>query len=233
MAISPITAVSYTNSYNKVNFGARKHQDDNGHRQSAPRTFMKSVPLAVLLAMSPLNSVQAQQNMPDFSNEKVLVTKTYKDPIKDGCNILYISNDGNDDDIEAIILQHGDKVNYTREIRGIKTNLTKRNNIKQYLDTLKIVNQTYKYDDKPDVKETKYVVAGPRRYDVYVLNADTYKELKHSSGYSEHAEYEIDKELFDFLKPYMDKNSVITEDRVTKKESSDVYDELGRMLLGM
>ena len=178
--------------------------------------------------MSPLNGVKAQTS-PENSKEKIVQTETYKDPIKNGCNILYISNDGNDNDVEAIALQHGNVYKYKRNIRGIDTQLIKRENFKQYLDTLKTVNETVIYGDEPPAKEVKYVVAGPRIYDVYVENAENGKLLKHSNGKSEHEEYVIDKELYDYLLPFMEKNSVKTEERTRKVSELDMFD----YMLGM
>lgn len=228
MAIRPISPVSYANGYNKVSFESRKHKRNNVENSYSTSSFMRSIPLAVLVAMSPLNGVQAQTMT--NQNEKILQTQTYKNPVKDGCNILYISNDGNDDDIEVIALQHGRNLSYTRNIRGIDTKLIKRENFKQYLDTLKTVNVTYDYEDgSPSKTEKKYIVAGHRAYDVYVDRADDLKQLKHTSGSTEHAEYEIDKELFDFLKQFMKEDFIKNEDRkvmVLKTSEFDLFKDI-------
>ena len=181
--------------------------------------------------MSPLNNVEAQTN-PTANKEKVVQMQTYKNPVKDGCNVLFISNDGNDSDVEAIALQHGRILNYSRTIRGVKTDLEKRENFKQYLDTLKTLNVTYVFEDgSPSVTEKQYVVAGPRTNDVFVSEANTYKTLKHDTSKSEHAEYVIDKELYDYLLQFMEKNSVITEDREIKVPSRDVLEELFKFIM--
>ncbi len=228
MSIRPISPISYTNGYNRVNFEGRNNQRNHSENSYSTNSFVKSIPLAVLVAMSPLNGVKAQTS-PENSKEKIVQTETYKDPIKNGCNILYISNDGNDNDVEAIALQHGNVYKYKRNIRGIDTQLIKRENFKQYLDTLKTVNETVIYGDEPPAKEVKYVVAGPRIYDVYVENAENGKLLKHSNGKSEHEEYVIDKELYDYLLPFMEKNSVKTEERTRKVSELDMFD----YMLGM
>lgn len=216
MVIRAISPVSYTNGYNQVNFEGKKNNKRNYESGYSSNSFMKSVPLATLIAMSPLNGIQAQTSTPNL-NEKIVHMVTYKNPVDDGCNILYISNDGNDDDIEAIALQHGRNLSYTRNIRGIDTKLIKRENFKQYLDTLKTVNVTYDYEDgSPSRTEKKYIVAGRRAYDVYVDRADDLKELKHTSGKTDHDEYEIDKELYDFLKQFMKEDYIKTENRKTK-----------------
>lgn len=225
MAIRPISPISYANGYNKVSFESRRKEDNAEESSYSTSLFMKSIPVATLIAMSPLNSVQAQtvQSQP---KENTVMTQTYKNPIKDGCNILFISNDGNDDDIELIALQHGKNYTYTRNIRGIDTKLLKRENFKQYLDTLKTVNETVKYGDEPPKKQVKYVVTGPRVYDVYVENAESGKLYKHSSGRSEHVEYVIDKELYDYLLQFMEKNSVVTEDRTRTIQKTDMFEDI-------
>ena len=160
-------------------------------------------------------------------NEKTVQSMTYKDVNRDGCNIWFVSNDGNDSNIEAIVLQHGKTYKYARTIRGVRTNLIKRENERQYLDTLKIVHERFKHSDGTiSEPETKYVVAGPCIYDVYVDDAASGKELKHANGKIDHKEYVIDKELYDYLLQFMDKNSIKTEERVSKAYERSIYDDL-------
>ena len=229
MAIAPINNVSFRNKYKQVSFEVKNKE--KSHQTSSIKTTLRAIPLATLIAMSPLNNVEAQTNL-TANKEKVVQMQTYKNPVKDGCNVLFISNDGNDSDVEAIALQHGRIVNYSRTIRGVKTDLEKRENFKQYLDTLKTLNVTYVFEDgSPPVTEKQYVVAGPRTNDVFVSEANTYKTLKHDTSKSEHAEYVIDKELYDYLLQFMEKNSVITEDREMKVPSRDVLEELFKFIM--
>ena len=229
MAIAPINNVSFRNNYNQVSFEGKNKE--KSHQTSSIKTTLRAIPLATLIAMSPLNNVEAQTN-PTANKEKVVQMQTYKNPVKDGCNVLFISNDGNDSDVEAIALQHGRILNYSRTIRGVKTDLEKRENFKQYLDTLKTLNVTYVFEDgSPSVTEKQYVVAGPRTNDVFVSEANPYKTLKHDTSKSEHAEYVIDKELYDYLLQFMEKNSVITEDREIKVPSRDVLEELFKFIM--
>ena len=229
MAISPINNVSFRNNYNQVSFEGKNKE--KSHHTSSIKTTLRAIPLATLIAMSPLNSVEAQTNT-TVNKEKVVQMQTYKNPVKDGCNILFISNDGNDSDAEAIALQHGNILNYSRTIRGVRTDLEKRENFKQYLDTLKTLNVTYVFEDgSPSVTEKQYVVAGPRISDVFISDAKTYKTLKHDTNKSDHAEYVIDKELYDYLLQFMEKNSVITEDRETKVPNRDYLEELFKFIM--
>lgn len=226
MAISPVSAVSFKNNYNQVNFGSKHKKGEEGYSSRPAGSLMKSIPLAALIAMSPLVNTQAQI-LKLNPNEKTIQSITYKDVNRDGCNIWFVSNDGNDSDIEAIVLQHGATYSYARTIRGVRTNLIKRENERQYLDTLKIVHERFKHSDGTiSEPETKYVVAGPCISDVYVDDAATGKELKHANGKIDHKEYVIDKELYDYLLQFMDKNSIKTEERVSKAYERSIYDDL-------
>lgn len=226
MAISPVSAVSFKNNYNQVNFGSKHKKGEEGYSSRPAGSLMKSIPLAALIAMSPLVNTQAQI-LKLNPNEKTVQSMTYKDVNRDGCNIWFVSNDGNDSNIEAIVLQHGKTYKYARTIRGVRTNLIKRENERQYLDTLKIVHERFKHSDGTiSAPETKYVVAGPCISDVYVDDAATGKELRHANGKIDHKEYVIDKELYDYLLQFMDKNSIKTEERVSKAYERSIYDDL-------
>ena len=218
MAIVPVSNVSFRNNYSQVNFEGKKKDKSSGLYVS---NSIKAIPLATLIALSPLNGVQAQTNNAG-SNEKVLTVQTYKNPALDGCNILYISNDGNDADVEAIALQYGQTTTYNADVDGQRTRLIKTVNTKQYLDTLKQVNVVYKYDDgKPERKYTKYVAAGSSTYNTYIDRADTKKQIRHSSGRMKHDEYEIDKELFEYLKQFMEDGEIKIENKVVNVSSEE------------
>ena len=51
MAIAPVSSVSFRNNYNQINFEGKKKE----HTHSKMTNALKSVPLAALIAMSPLN----------------------------------------------------------------------------------------------------------------------------------------------------------------------------------
>ena len=231
MTISPVSAVSFKNNYNQVNFGSKHKKGEEGYSSRPAGSLMKSIPLAALIAMSPLVNTQAQI-LKLNPNEKTVQSMTYKDVNRDGCNIWFVSNDGNDSNIEAIVLQHGKTYKYARTIRGVRTNLIKRENERQYLDTLKIVHERFKHSDGTiSEPETKYVVAGPCIYDVYVDDAASGKGLKHANGKIDHKEYVIDKELYDYLLQFMDKNSVKTVSRTVDAVEGPSIEE--RILWGM
>ena len=231
MAISPVSAVTFGNNYNQVNFGSKHKKGEEGYSSRPAGSLMKSIPLAALIAMSPLVNTQAQ-SLKLNPNEEIVKTMTYKEAYKGGCEILFISNDGNDADAEAIALRHGKKYNYSRMINGVKNNFTKRENEKQYLDTLKIVHERVRYSDGTVTgPTTKYVVAGPCIYNTCIDNETTHKTVKQTTGKVDHVEYPIDKELYDFLLQFMEKNSVKTESRTVDAVEPPSMED--RLLLGM
>ena len=81
VAISAVSSVSFRNNY--IQFEGRKKgkksNDGAQHRHSS--TPMKAVPLAVMLAMSPLNNAQAQINQQVFPT--ISITKTHPQALKD------------------------------------------------------------------------------------------------------------------------------------------------------
>lgn len=56
MAIAPISSVSFRNNYNQVNFEGKKKEKSSGLHVS---NSIKAIPLATLIALSPLNTVDA------------------------------------------------------------------------------------------------------------------------------------------------------------------------------
>lgn len=67
MAISPINKVSFRNNYNQVSFEGKNKE--KSHHTSSIKTTLRAIPLATLIAMSPLNSVEANSNVGLLANE--------------------------------------------------------------------------------------------------------------------------------------------------------------------
>ena len=111
MVIRPISNVNYNRqNYNNLNFEARKKNDNQYHE--APRRssgLLKSIPLAAIIAMSPLNSAQAQNTYQP--QEKIVLQQNYDDG-KEKFKIYFISTDGNDDNAEKL------KISYEEDIHG-------------------------------------------------------------------------------------------------------------------
>ena len=133
MAISAVNSVSFRNNYNNIQFeGGKKSKGRAGkHRHlTAP---MKAVPLAVLLAMSPLNTVQAQNNTDRptisvtsthsraLSNPKVVDSKSFSMPegfFDDDPELYfyYLDNDGNKASVEQVEVIHSETSCLERDI---------------------------------------------------------------------------------------------------------------------
>lgn len=233
MAIRPVSTVSFNakNAVNQTNFEGRKnHSNNENYHSTTSNSLMKSIPLAALIAMSPLVETQAQVAK-IYPKEEMVLLKPYKNVYDGGCNIMFISTDDDPSNAEAIILQHGKKYSYNQPINGVKTKLLKRENEKQYLDTLKIVSERVKYSDGTiSEPQTKYVVAGPCIHDTYVDNTVTGKEIKHTTSKVPHEEYVIDKELYDYLLQFMNKDFVKRESRTV--DAVEGFSELD-LLMGM
>ena len=107
MSIMPITNFSLNTKNNYTSFeGNKKHI----HYDYDDSTIdLKSIPLATLIAMSPMVEAPAQ-TMPGHSDDKVMMVV----PIKNAhtgktCEVRFISNDDVDSDIESLVLYN--KVN--------------------------------------------------------------------------------------------------------------------------
>ena len=100
MAISPVSSVSF-NNYNNVTF-AGKENKENRH-SSHTTSPVKAVPLAVLLAMSPMVNVDAQN-----SNFRVIDKKIYSGVLRDelvknmDLRVEFLDSDGNASTIENV-----------------------------------------------------------------------------------------------------------------------------------
>lgn len=78
MAISPVSSVSFRNNYNQISFeGKRKEKSESVIHSTSP---LKAVPLAVMLAMSPLNSVEAQSTSSNNRQVEVTEVVSARDP---------------------------------------------------------------------------------------------------------------------------------------------------------
>jgi len=107
MAIRPISSTGYysRNNANMVQFGARKNEENREHRGSSIRNTAMAVPLATLLAMSPLNASSVERNSvfgDDIDNTEMVEQKKYVPPkdvniarSRDGVGICAYINDFN------------------------------------------------------------------------------------------------------------------------------------------
>lgn len=221
MAIAPVSSVSFRNNYsNQVSFEGKK---EKASKMQVPMA-LKAIPLATLLAMSPLNSVDAQTRA-DHNNEDVLAIQQYKGTTNDrSCNIFFISNDGDANNFERVALGYsGSKVKINEVVNGKRIPVIKSTNYMQYADELKIVNVTYRYEDgRPDEHSVQYFVTGPRISYVLREDAQTERALSRKEGYSQFQEYQIDKNLYEYLSQYY--NPVTPENKVVVVKGFDPTD---------
>ena len=233
MAIAPIYNVSFTN--NRINFNGKKHNNEN-NRMQIP-SFVKSIPLATMIAMSPLTSVNAQ-NMQE-PKAKIVATKefTENNPAGTKGTVLLFSTDGNDNDVEAIACEHVQKIKFNHLASpGKRVPALKVSTYRNYVDTLKTVNYKYKHEDgSPDTQSTQYFVIGPKKYVATVYEQETNKVLKQNSGTIECDKYEITPELFEFLDSILPKNNKVVENKtaIIKDSSDDTFGDFLDVLSGM
>lgn len=106
MAIAPISNVSFRNNYNQVNFEGKKREKSSGLHVSNP---VKAIPLAALIALSPLNGVDAGAQVRTQNSHAIDVvdTRTYNNIFIDdnssiGLKFRFISSDSDNQTIERI-----------------------------------------------------------------------------------------------------------------------------------
>ena len=221
MSIRPVSSVSFSRSLNQVNFEGKKKEKIGA--MSVPAAI-KAIPIATLIAMSPLNSVDAQTRA-DHNNEDVLNIQRYTGPAEDrSCNVFFISNDGDNNNFEKIALGYqGEKVRFHDNVNGQSITVIKSTTYKQYADELKVVNVTYRYEDgSPDEHAVQYFVTGPRISYVIRKNAETERVLSRREGYSQNQEYQIDRALYEYLSQYY--SPVTPENKIVKIKDTDPLD---------
>jgi len=126
MAIRPVSSVSFNNYNNSVNFEGKKKQQGEHSRATSP---LKAVPLAALIAMSPMTvssteydndyilanieNVSETNDVDEIAGERKVIeaNKFYNNPrLKDErfgvTTIQLVSTDGDDNTIETIALSY-------------------------------------------------------------------------------------------------------------------------------
>ena len=139
MAISPINSVSFKNNYNLSFEGNKKKNHAGNHPVSSP--YVKAVPLAVLLAMAPLDNTYTQNliqenkttvkvyNRSDGTTTKIF-TYEEKDPnviqTLDSLKLIFTSYDG--DNKPEVVKYVTEKTDYTskKDENGNKIKLIRK-----------------------------------------------------------------------------------------------------------
>ncbi len=201
MAISPITNISFTSRKRTAN---RQERELNGANYSSSSS-LKAVPLAALIAMSPLNPVNAQDLITD---NNIVATSTYKKAVPDfngvssnPCEILFISTDGDNDDIEKVRLvfnnTYYEDVSVNNAIKEMKFDVIKQIDVAE----LEKCREITKYDYMPDKTYYAYYVSGAAevsRSNYYNDNGEFVNKGK-SSVKKDSYKMEITKDLYDYL----------------------------------
>ena len=199
MAIRPIISVKYNNNYNNLSFEAKK-KNKNHHDTPRSAGFMKSIPLAAIIAMSPMNSAQAQNNQ-YAPEEKIVLQQEYNDG-KEKFLINYISNDGDDTNAEKISLGFVENNQFFRKIDGSLKQCNYKKNHVISVDTLEIKETHHKLNNKNIGTTKTYNVIGKRSIltgaATLAEDPNITVEKSHFSSY-DHSKQEIPKDLFDYL----------------------------------
>lgn len=125
MAIAPISSVSFRNNYNQVNFEGKKKEKSSGLHVS---NSIKAVPLATLIALSPLNTVDADAQVRANSNRRVEIVNTERlNSVLIDANgspqnlfISFLDENGNKNNIERVRLESAKTVSDMSEYPGMQ-----------------------------------------------------------------------------------------------------------------
>lgn len=200
MAIKPIINISFTSKRRTENQPKRRSDGANYGSTSS----LKAVPLAALIAMSPLNTINAQ----DLMTDNIVATSTYKKAVpdfngisSDPCEILFISTDGDDNDIEKVRLvfnnTYNKDISVNNTVKEMKFDVIKQIDVAE-LEKCKEITE---YGYIPDKTNYFYYVSGAA-------------EISRSNYYNDEGEFvnkgksidkkdsykiEITKDLYDYL----------------------------------
>ena len=222
MKISAINGL--TNSY--INFEGKKRDTQEIQKPVHSSSPLKAIPLAALIAMSPLNApgLNAQQAVivQTTQQNKILGSAQYENatPYNNyNCTLRYISNDNDDSTVEKIQFIFDKTVKQVKK-HDRKEELYAYRYLSNIIDfsTLKKINITT-IDDEGNIKySAKYYVEGPgTKYTVVKdLQGDVVSRNYHSE---KNIKMEITKNFFEDLKSVIDKS-------INYIEENRIYDEL-------
>lgn len=153
---------------------------------SRPQTSsLKAIPLAVLIAMSPLNAVQAQ-NKAENTNSATKTEQVYEDKellvlehpkalafSNGSCALSFISNDGDDSDAEKIVLKFKKSTPFSAYDSNIKSDKQSRWILIMDLDSIYTHKSILAYPNgERDVITTYSVRGNGVEYQTEVLRDD-------------------------------------------------------------
>jgi hypothetical protein len=164
MAIASISSVNFRNNYNQVNFEGKRKEEHRNTGNSSIKNTLKSIPLATLIAMSPMTS-PAQE----AKEEKIIASTEFKhafdeDDPHEKCIVQFVSTDGNDDDAEKVYIVRCGDTYIPAMVNGRYTKYKSYFSNRMEINAIKCVNVTRTYAESPDVVSQLYYVEGPCHY---------------------------------------------------------------------
>lgn len=217
MAIAPISSVSFRNNYNQVNFGGKKRERSNG--MHVPMA-VKSIPLAVIIAMSPMVG-QAQSQPEKIVHMVTLNDRKSINPSSQNskCEILFLSNDGNDDNIEIVRLSSVSP--FKGVLKGYEGRVECNYTTQTDVNVLEIRNKKREADG---VIYQEYYALGPGkviRSMVKLPNGEWTGKV--NTRHIEKVETHISKEVYEYLKSIMGDDVDYKTTNVIDNGSSGIF----------
>lgn len=203
--ITAVNNVSYRNNYNYnyLSFGSNKKQRaEHEPRHSSP--VLKAIPLATLIAMSPLNAPSATYDF-DQNPEKIVEIHEIEEGAKT-TKIRLISTDGDDSDIEKFSLEvFSTRKDEAYDKETDKYVPTTRSVIDCVdVDSLIIKDVTIQHNDigRTEKRKSYYVKGDINRLETPAKATDgsgrTYGKVRQSRGQDQ--EYSVSEGLYNYLK---------------------------------
>ena len=223
MALSPISSVSFRGNYNQVNFEGKKREKDSGMHVS---NTIKAIPLATVIAMSPLVDAYAQGNVvfPESNFKKELYSEINDNDTKVARAFL-MANEINWAEPHGMTVitaydSDGDASDYEKLLVEVKSAKANGPTTKMYVKGLTIAS-TYNKDTGKTTKE--YIIEGARTKSF--KKADGTVVEKRQPGVSK----SVSKEVFDVLRKRLGdgiqvKTKNLTTDNDTEAENAIFLD---------
>lgn len=203
MKITAVNNASSRNNYNNINFAGKKQQKPQ-HEPRHSSSTLKAIPLATLIAMSPLNAPSATHDF-DQNPEKIIEIHQVDEGLKQ-TNIRLISTDGDDSDIEKFSIEvfstQKDKTYDKESDKYIPTSKSIIDCVD--IDSLIVKDVTIKYNDidKTENRKSYYVKGDISRLETPAKATDnsgkTYGKVRQSKG--QDIEYSVSEDLYNYLK---------------------------------
>lgn len=201
--ITAINNVSFkNNNYNNVSFGKKHEKPQHEPRQSS--SALKAIPLATLIAMSPLNAPSATYDF-EQNPEKIIEIHEIEEGAKT-TKIRLISTDGDDSDIEKFTLE----VFFTRKDESYDKETDKHVPTTRSVidcvnvDSLIVKDVTIEHHDigLTEKRKSYYVKGETNRFESPAKATDgsgkTYGKVRQSRG--QDYEYPVSEGLYNYLK---------------------------------